>query len=217
MNMKILKSEKRLCTCCMEEHIVKTVLVKETTTFKNVLVKYDACYMYCDAADEFYADEDQLRDNDIRLKNAYRRQEGLLTSDEISAIREKYSITQSDLCTLLGWGGKTITRYESHQVQDKAHDTILKKINNDPEWFISLLNDAKNDLSDEAYHKSLDAAMRQYKAVVDSVKEEGRKEGEGILAKLINKLLSLGKNDDAMKATTDAKYRESLYMRYGIK
>lgn len=28
---------------------------------------------------------------------------------------------------LLGWGGKTITRYESHQVQDKAHDTILKK------------------------------------------------------------------------------------------
>ena len=49
--------------------------------------------------------------------------------------------------------------------------------------------------------------MRQYKAVVDSVKEEGRKEGKGILAKLINKLLSLGKNDDALKATTDAKYR----------
>ena len=40
---------------------------------------------------------------------------------------------------LLGWGGKTITRYESHQVQDKAHDTILKKIDQDPEWFLSLL------------------------------------------------------------------------------
>jgi len=34
-------------------------------------------------------------------------------------------ISQSDLCLLLGWGGKTITRYESHQVQDIAHDTIL--------------------------------------------------------------------------------------------
>lgn len=50
------------------------------------------------------------------------------------------------------WGGagKTITRYESHQVQDKAHDTILKKIDQDPEWFLSLLNDAKT-----AYQLSL--------------------------------------------------------------
>ena len=29
MDMKIIKSEKRMCTCCMEEHEVKTVLVKE--------------------------------------------------------------------------------------------------------------------------------------------------------------------------------------------
>ena len=36
MDMKIIKSEKRLCTCCMEEHEVKTVLVEEQMTFKNV-------------------------------------------------------------------------------------------------------------------------------------------------------------------------------------
>ena len=29
MDMKIMKSEKRLCICCMEEHEVKTVLVKD--------------------------------------------------------------------------------------------------------------------------------------------------------------------------------------------
>ena len=34
---------------------------------------------------------------------------------------------------MLGWGSKTITRYESHQVQDRAHDTILKKISHDPD------------------------------------------------------------------------------------
>ena len=28
MDMKIMKSEKRLCPCCMEEHEVKTVLVE---------------------------------------------------------------------------------------------------------------------------------------------------------------------------------------------
>ena len=124
MDMKIIKKEKRLCTCCMEEHEVKTVLVKDRATFKNLKVDYDASYLYCDAADELYMDGQQMQENDMRLKDAYRRAEGLLTSAEISGIRAKYGISQSDFCTLLGWGGKTITRYESHQVQDKAHDTI---------------------------------------------------------------------------------------------
>ena len=128
MDMKTIKSEKRLCTCCMEEHEVKTVLVREYTTFKNVKVMYDASYLYCDIVDELYMDEQQMQENDIKLKDAYRREEGLLTSTQIIGIREKYNISQRDLCILLGWGGKTITRYESHQVQDKAHDTILKKI-----------------------------------------------------------------------------------------
>lgn len=162
MNMKIIKSEKRLCTCCMEEHEVKIVLVNEHSTFKNHKVNYDASYMYCDVADELYMNEQQIQENDVSLKNAYRKAAGLLTSTEISAIRAKYGISQSDLCVLLGWGGKTITRYESHQVQDKAHDTILKKIDQDPEWFISLLKQAKENLSPESYQKYLDAATTLY-------------------------------------------------------
>lgn len=81
---------------------------------------------------------------------------------QIRDIRVKYNISQSDLCVLLGWGAKTITRYESHQVQDKAHDTILKKIDQDPEWFLSLLNDVKSNLSIESYQKYLQAATSLY-------------------------------------------------------
>lgn len=168
MDMKIIKGEKRLCTCCMEEHEVKTVLVKEQATFKNVKVGYDASYLYCDVAEELYMDEQQMRENDMRLKDAYRKAEGLLTSDEISGIRAKYKISQGDLCTLLGWGGKTITRYESHQVQDKAHDTILKKLAQDPEWFLLLLNDAKENLSTESYQKYLDTATILYEKDQDA-------------------------------------------------
>ncbi len=164
MKMKIIKTEKKLCPCCMEDHEVKTVLVREQAVFKERCVEYDAVYMYCDNADEMYMDEEQIRENDIRLKDAYRKAEGLLTSAEISEIRCKYGITQSDLCTLLGWGGKTITRYESHQVQDKAHDTILKKIDQDPEWFLTLLNEAKTGLSDESYRKYFGAATDLYEA-----------------------------------------------------
>ena len=168
MDMKIVKIEKRLCTCCMEEHEVKTVLVEENATYKNVKVNYNASYLYCDLAEELYMDEAQIQDNDIRLKNAYRKAEGLLTASEISAIRAKYGISQSDLCILLGWGMKTITRYESHQVQDKAHDTILKKIDQDPEWFLSLLSDAKKNLSAESYQKYLATATSLYEDEQDS-------------------------------------------------
>lgn len=168
MDMRIIKSEKRLCTCCMEEHEVKTVLVKDEATYKNKKVAYEASYLYCDAAEELYMDEQQMQENDVRLKNAYRKSEGLLTSSNISDIRAKYGISQSDLCILLGWGGKTITRYESHQVQDKAHDTILKKIDHDPEWFISLLSDARGNLSAESYQKYLNTATALYEENQDS-------------------------------------------------
>lgn len=168
MDMKIIKSEKRLCTCCMEEHEVKTVLAKDQATFKNVKVDYEAYYLYCDAAEELYMDEQQIQENDVRLKDAYRKAVGLLTSAEISGIRAKYGISQSDLCLLLGWGGKTITRYESHQVQDKAHDTILKKIDQDPEWFLSLLCETQVNLPVQSYQKYLDTATALYEEDQDS-------------------------------------------------
>lgn len=68
---KILKSEKRLCVCCMEEHEVKTVLVTEKATFKNVKVEYQAIYQYCENADTLYENEEQMTENYFRRKVAY--------------------------------------------------------------------------------------------------------------------------------------------------
>ena len=160
--MKKDRIEKRLCECCMEEHDVRKVLVKEKNIFKGICVDYDAEYFYCDHADETYADEEMISGNDIAMKNAYRKASGLLTTDEIIAIRARYGISQSDLCLLLGWGGKTITRYESHQVQDNAHDTILRKLDDDPEWFLALLKSAKDSLSSASYSKYQKSGMLLY-------------------------------------------------------
>ncbi len=167
MEMKIIHVEKRLCTCCMEMHEVKTVLMQETSTFKNVKVKYEATYLYCDMAEELYMNEAQIQSNDIAMKDSYRKELGLLTSGEITGIREKYGISQRDLCALLGWGEKTVTRYESHQVQDKAHDTILKKLDQDPEWFLELLKEAKKNLLPESYRKYYAIATKLYEKEQD--------------------------------------------------
>lgn len=158
MNLKVIHSEKRLCTCCMKEHEVKTVCVMENICFKDIPVEYEATYFYCDAAEELYMEEGMIIRNDIAMKDAYRKQKELLTSKQISSIREKYGISQSDLCLLLGWDRKTIACYESHQVQDGEHDAILKKLDRDPEWFLHLLSETRESLSAEAYHKYLNTA-----------------------------------------------------------
>ncbi len=67
--MTNVKTEKKLCPCCMEEHDVQTVVVRESNVFKGVPVEYNAEYFYCDRADETYAEEPQIVQNDIAMKN----------------------------------------------------------------------------------------------------------------------------------------------------
>lgn len=168
MEERVLNRKKMICPSCMEEHDVKVICRRERNVFKGEPVEYPAKYHYCDRTDEFYADEMQIGDNDISMKNAYRLKMGLLTSEDICTVRTKYGISQSDLSLLLGWGGKTITRYEGHQVQDIAHDTILRKLQNDPEWFLSLLEKARDSLAAESYRKYHSTAVLLFERNQDS-------------------------------------------------
>ena len=145
--MTLLRTETRLCESCMETHEVQVISREEQNVFNGQTVTYEAVHYFCDHTNEYYADETMITANDAAMKNAYRKAKGLLTTDEIIAVRRKYNISQNSLCIVLGWGEKTIHRYESHQVQDYAHDTILRKINDDPEWFLSLLEKARPSLS----------------------------------------------------------------------
>lgn len=158
--MKIIATHKRTCPCCMDIHDVNRVIVNENTLFKGVPLKYDAEYCYCEKADEYFAEEQQISSNDIAMKNAYRSAMGLMTTEQIVALRSMYNISQSDLCRLLGWGEKTIARYEGHQVQDKAHDMILRKIGDDPEWFLVLLEKSKDTISAKARRKYYEAGLK---------------------------------------------------------
>lgn len=156
--MVILKSETRLCLSCMEEHQVDIVEITEQETFKGEDIKFVAIYEYCSNTDYYLETEDMIRANSLALKDGYRKKAGLLTSAEIRAMREKYNVSQKDFSEILDWGGATITRYENHHVQDRAHDDILRKIDSDPKWFLEMLQRAEERLSTKAfnayYHKA---------------------------------------------------------------
>ena len=69
--MEVIKKERKQCVCCMEEHEVATVRMKESNTFQGVKVEYYAIYEYCEAADEYIASDDMISANVRALKDAY--------------------------------------------------------------------------------------------------------------------------------------------------
>jgi len=160
--MKIIKTEKRLCFVCMEEHEVKTVRVTDIEEFKGEEVSFESTYEYCDDDDEFIESEEMIRSNSLAMKDAYREKVGLLTSKDIINIRDKYNVSQKNFSRVLGWGRSTVTRYENHHVQDRAHDDILRKINSDPKWYIEMLIRAKENISEKAYEVSYKAAREAF-------------------------------------------------------
>lgn len=160
--MKVLKSEVKLCLSCMEEHKVDIVEVMEREVFKGVEVDFTAIYEYCSNTDEYLENEDMIHANSLAVKDAYRKKVDLLTSKEIISLREKYGVSQKDLSEILDWGKATITRYENHQVQDRAHDDILRKIDSDPKWFLELLKRAKDKLPHKTFEKYCHSAREQY-------------------------------------------------------
>ena len=160
--MEILKITQKLCLSCMEVHYVKEVAAMEKSSFKNEAVEFKAIYEYCSNTEEYTETEEMIKINDLSMKDAYRKKMNLLTSSDILRIREKYGASQKDFSDILGWGKATITRYENHQVQDMAHDDILRKLDSDPNWFLHLLKRAKDRLSEKAYNKYLEHAKEIY-------------------------------------------------------
>ncbi|MDE6999717.1 MAG: DUF4065 domain-containing protein [Lachnospiraceae bacterium] len=115
----------------------------KNSEFKNGESKNDGFENY-----EFQT-ADLMSDNQMAARNAYRKVHGLLTSDEIVAVRENYGLTQVEAARLLGWGEATIARYESKAIQDEAYDTMLRILKEDPFRAIALL-DKNSDRFPEA-------------------------------------------------------------------
>jgi putative zinc finger/helix-turn-helix YgiT family protein len=63
----------------------------------------------------------------------YRKQHGLLSADEIRAIRDRFELTQVELAGLLHLGANTVSRWESgRNVQTGAMDMLLRIIRDLP-------------------------------------------------------------------------------------
>ena len=123
------------CPLCGKTHELEERKRSVTITLKGEEITYEERFYFCTNAAE---DENEFETgamtnaNLLNARNAYRIKKGLLTSDEIVAIRESYGLSQVDLAKLLGWGEATISRYESKAIQDEAYDTMLCLVKDNP-------------------------------------------------------------------------------------
>lgn len=123
------------CPICGQIHEVEKRKRETTTIIKGEEVIYEETYFFCKNADEDECEFESGRmvnENLLNARNAYRRIHGLLTSDEIVEIREKYGLSQVELAKLMGWGEATISRYESKAIQDESYDSMLRLVSKDP-------------------------------------------------------------------------------------
>ncbi len=130
------------CPLCDRIHEVEERKRLSAITIKGERVEYEESFYYCANSPEDeneFASASMANENLLNARNAYRVSHGLLTSDEITAIRENYGLSQVDLARLLGWGEATISRYESCSIQDEAYDTMLRLIKDNPLQALELL------------------------------------------------------------------------------
>ncbi|PHU41216.1 DNA-binding protein [Pseudobutyrivibrio ruminis] len=122
------------CPICGKKHDVELREREATTIIKGATIKYNEKYYVCmeSKIDNEFVTGSLENENLLNARNAYRKQVGLLTSDEIVALREKYGLSQVDLSIALGWGEATISRYESKAIQDSAYDNVLQLIRSNP-------------------------------------------------------------------------------------
>lgn len=120
---------KQLITCpvCEEGHLHEARFAGD---FKHgdrmVHVDDLECYR-CDACGADPVLEEQIRRNHLKVADAKRRLDGLLSGGEVKAIRELLHLSQNEAAELFGGGANAFSKYERGDVlQSKPMDRLLR-------------------------------------------------------------------------------------------
>ena len=132
---------KALCAICGEGHVTAQTREVETD-YKGTKALLPMHYQLCDTCTSDYAGMVESKLNK-RIVMAFRKQvDGLLTGDEIVALRKQYNLKQAQAAQLFGGGPVAFSKYENDDVaQSEAMDTLLRLVRCSPEAFWALVEE----------------------------------------------------------------------------
>lgn len=111
----------------------------DTIKVKGQDIEITAKGAYCNECGKRLFDRDLDNDALLMAYHKYREINGLLQPEEIKRIRTQYDLSQASFAKLLGFGEKTITRYEGGSLQDEAPNSLIFLMDN-PANMIDMLN-----------------------------------------------------------------------------
>ena len=134
--MEYIFSEGMTCPDCGKGHLERVVQTEsfhyadERFTLDNV-----ASYICPACGDGTFAPE-EAKELEKKIADARRRIDGLLTSEEIRALRKSVGMTQVEFARLFKVGEKNFARYETGQsTQERGMDWALRFLKIRPELF----------------------------------------------------------------------------------
>jgi len=129
--MSELPEVDRCPVCAGEAHLTREV--RAITILGRSAQVEDEFYRCANCGEELY--RPGMMDVVMRRATAkIREEDGLLTPDQVRAVRRKYGLTQPDFERLLGVGANTVVRWERGTIpQGSAADSLLRLLDEFPE------------------------------------------------------------------------------------
>jgi putative zinc finger/helix-turn-helix YgiT family protein len=140
------------CSKCNQEEKSDIRTITEQYDIKGESIDVEAKVRFCKKCGEELYDLDLEQETIINAYNIYRENHGLLLPSEIKEIRKKYRLSATSFSKLLGFGEKTITRYENGALQDNAQNNLIVLMD-DIYTFKKLWERNKNALSNNENKK----------------------------------------------------------------
>lgn len=150
-----MNTKKVFCEECRNDVDYIESSVPMTGTIKKKDYHYVGKEAHCaDCGSQLFIPE--LLDYNLQaLYDVYRKENTIISLEQIREIPEKYDIGKRPLSLLLGWGEQTFSRYADGDMPTKQYSDILVRIYSDPEFYSELLEANKGNLkSTLAYEKS---------------------------------------------------------------
>jgi putative zinc finger/helix-turn-helix YgiT family protein len=119
---------KGICPNCEKETELNFVNAIEEIMVRGEAIPTNVEYLKCEECGSEFRDPSSQKDPLETAYREYRQRHVMLQPEKIRELREQYGLTQQEMSNLLGWGGATLSRYENGALQDEAHETILRLI-----------------------------------------------------------------------------------------
>lgn len=144
---------KGICPSCEKVSELEHVREREVVDVRGEAIDVEVEFFKCTECGEGF--ENTRGSDSLALAyREYRKRHDMLQPEQIREWRKKYGLTQKELGQLLGWGGVTLSRYETGALQVEAHEKILR-LAMEPHNLITLILETPNALPEDKRERLL--------------------------------------------------------------